>query len=50
MVFNALSVTGDDFKRRVKFGQGQTNRKKVAEGEFTFVSIDEAGKPQPVDR
>ena len=29
---------------------GQEGRKKVAEGEFTFVAIDEAGKPQPVDR
>jgi acyl-CoA thioesterase YciA len=29
----------------------QENRiKKVAEGLFTFVAIDDAGKPQPVDR
>jgi acyl-CoA thioesterase YciA len=26
------------------------NHKKVAEGVFTFVAIDENGKPQPVDR
>jgi acyl-CoA thioesterase YciA len=28
----------------------EEGRKKVAEGCFTFVSIDEQGKPQPVDR
>jgi acyl-CoA thioesterase YciA len=27
-----------------------TNYKKVAEGLFTFVAIDQAGKPHPVDR
>ena len=28
----------------------QKDRKKVAAGIFTFVAIDENGKPQPVDR
>lgn len=28
----------------------QQDRKKVAEGLFTFVAVDKDGKPQPVDR
>ena len=35
-------------RRRIQTGGGQEGREKVTEGLFTFVAIDDAGRPRPV--
>lgn len=42
--------TSMQFKIEVWTISSQDEQKKVAEGLFTFVALDEHGKPQPVDR